>query len=238
MKDPGYCTRVAGNVAQKRILGQGNDRTRSYAEKQRIVRELAFEICRKTCLKHHRLTIIKIWSDMKRRHSRFIKRIQDEKCPEVPIPSIRRRQSTEAVEVVEVEEEEEARPSQPIEPPPPDVGEVKEVEVESAGPSSTSPSQDSEEEDAITSPIQEVLKTMKAKLAKMQKEHRQDMRAIQERMKVMEERHLQAMKGTSDLIGAQEQASHEKSLSRVQTPSSHRVCLPGVSKGRGTDPSK
>ncbi|XP_040275745.1 uncharacterized protein LOC120990921 [Bufo bufo] len=143
--------------------------------------------------KHRRLAIIKKWSDMKRRQPRCIKRIRDEKCPEIPIPSIRRRRSVEVVEV-EAEEEEEAGPSQPIEPTPPDVGEVK--EVESAVPSRTTPSQDSEEEEMITSPRQEGMKTLNAKLAKMQREHHQDMRAIQERFKAMEESQRQTMKGT------------------------------------------
>ncbi|XP_044145563.1 transcription factor E2F6 isoform X2 [Bufo gargarizans] len=49
-------------------------------------------------------------------------------------------------------------------------------------------------------PIDGVLKTLKAKVAKMQKEHRQDMRAIQERMKAMEERQHQALKGVQEMI--------------------------------------
>ncbi|XP_044133521.1 uncharacterized protein LOC122926205 [Bufo gargarizans] len=145
------------DVLVTQMLEWGYDRTRSHAKKQRIVWELAYEIWLQTGVKHRRLAIIKKWSDMKRRRPRFIKRIWDKKCPEVPIPSIWRRPSAEAVKVVEVEEEEEeeAGPSQPIEPPTPAVGEVKVVEVESAGPSSTTPSQDSEEEEAITSPCQE-----------------------------------------------------------------------------------
>ncbi|XP_044133414.1 uncharacterized protein LOC122926093 [Bufo gargarizans] len=146
-----------GSNGIQRILGRGYDRTRSHAEKQRIVRELAFEIWRKMGLKHRLLAIIKKWSNMKRRGETPVSGMLPglawsagiawrSSYKEVPIPSIRRRRSAEAVEVVEEEEEEEeAGPSQPIEPPPLVVGEVKEVEVESAVPSSTAPSQDSEE---------------------------------------------------------------------------------------------
>ncbi|XP_044151463.1 uncharacterized protein LOC122939456 [Bufo gargarizans] len=194
------------------MLERDYDRTRVHAEKQSIVWEIRSELKRKFKGKHPRMAILKKLSDLKRRNLERIREIRDRKCPEVPLPSVRRRSWTGEIKVVSSEEEEgdQAGPSQQEPEAPttlPEVGE--EVEVAESGPSqkpdSTHPAPD-EEEEVVTSPRQKVLIQLQKKIAQLQAQHdagMQDMRRwlqdMRRQLRKMEVLHGKKMKEISDL---------------------------------------